>query len=404
MNHTLGIDIGTFESKGVITDASGKVVATASTPHEMIVPQPGWAEHRAEEDWWGDFVTLSRRLLAESGVAPSTIEAVACSAIGPCMLPVDAEGTPLMNAVLYGVDNRAATEVAELTASIGEATLLARCGNALTSQSVGPKILWLKNARPEIFARTARVLTSTSFLVERLTGESVIDHYTAANFSPLYDIAKQDWIDDLAPEILPLDRLPRLMWSTEIAGRVSPAAAAATGLKAGTPVTAGTIDAAAEAASVGVREPGDMMLMYGSTVLHRRLRGRGGGAALIDRGNGALAEELVGDLASGLDLAGLAALLAQSGHADLGHGAAPCRIDGEQPTKSWADFGDLDVLDVLSKSLVVQVAEIVWSVFTTVLASSLASSPSSPVSLIFLIFAGVGGGADGKRNGHGRHR
>ncbi len=266
MNHTLGIDIGTFESKGVITDASGKVVATASTPHEMIVPRPGWAEHRAEEDWWGDFVTLSKRLLAESGVAPSTIEAVACSAIGPCMLPVDAEGTPLMNAVLYGVDNRAATEVAELTASIGEATLLARCGNALTSQSVGPKILWLKNARPEIFARTARVLTSTSFLVERLTGECVIDHYTAANFSPLYDIAKQDWIDDLAPEILPLDRLPRLMWSTEIAGRVSPAAAAATGLKAGTPVTAGTIDAAAEAVSVGVREPGDMMLMYGSTV------------------------------------------------------------------------------------------------------------------------------------------
>ncbi len=266
MSHTLGIDIGTFESKGVIADASGKVVVTASTPHEMIVPRSGWAEHRAEEDWWGDFITLSRRLLAESGVAPGSIDAVACSAIGPCMLPVDADGTPLMNAVLYGVDNRAAAEVAELTARIGEETLLARCGNALTSQSVGPKILWLKNARPEIHARTARVLTSTSFLVERLTGESVIDHYTAANFSPLYDIERQDWIDDLAPDILPLDKLPRLMWSTEIAGRVTPAAAEATGLKAGTPVTAGTIDAAAEAVSVGVRGPGDMMLMYGSTI------------------------------------------------------------------------------------------------------------------------------------------
>lgn len=266
MSLTLGIDIGTFESKGALVDRDGRIVATASTPHEMIVPRPGWAEHRAEEDWWGDFVTLTRRLLDESGAAPGTIDAVACSAIGPCMLPVDAGGRPLMNAVLYGVDNRAAVEVAELTARIGADTLLDRCGNALTSQSVGPKILWLRRARPDIFAQTARVLTSTSFLVERLTGETVIDHYTAANFAPLYDIARQDWTDDLAPDILPLDRLPRLMWSTEIAGHVTSHAAAATGLRAGTPVTAGTIDAAAEAVSVGVRRPGDMMLMYGSTI------------------------------------------------------------------------------------------------------------------------------------------
>ena len=93
----------------------------------------------------------------------------------------------------------------------------------------------------------------------------MIDHYTAASFSPLYDIAAQDWAADLCG-ICHRDHLPRLMWSHEIAGYVTPWAAAATGLAVGTPVTCGTIDAAAEAVSVGVTEPGDMMMMYGSTI------------------------------------------------------------------------------------------------------------------------------------------
>ncbi|MBF9032627.1 carbohydrate kinase [Rhodobacterales bacterium HKCCE2091] len=266
MTLTLGIDIGTYETKGVLVDESGKVVAEARHGHEMIVPRPGWAEHRAEEDWWGDFVTVTKALLADGGVDPSEIVAVACSAIGPCMLPVDADGAPLMNGVLYGVDTRAMAEVEDLTDRIGGDTILDRCGNALTSQSVGPKILWLKRQQPELYARTAKILTSTSFIVHRLTGEYVIDHYTAANFSPLYDVATQDWCFDLADDIATPDMLPRLLWSGEIAGRITDAAAAETGLAPGTPVTAGTIDAAAEALSVGVRDPGDMMMMYGSTI------------------------------------------------------------------------------------------------------------------------------------------
>src|SRR5215211_2437613 len=181
MKAYLGIDIGTFESKGVLVDGAGEILATAAKPHRLIVPQPGWAEHRPREDWWDDFTYISRKLIADSGISSSDIGAVACSAIGPCMLPVDAAGEPLMNAILYGVDTRAAAEIDELTARIGEDVLLERCGNALTSQSVGPKILWLKRNRPELFARTRRVLTSTSYLVHRLTGSFVIDHYSAAN-------------------------------------------------------------------------------------------------------------------------------------------------------------------------------------------------------------------------------
>ncbi len=266
MGYTLGIDIGTFESKGVLADADGQIIASASQPHTMIVPQPGWAEHRANEDWWGDFVKISQALLAQSRIDPVEISCIACSAIGPCMLPVDKNGNPLSNGVLYGVDTRAALEIEQLNQSIGEDIILDRCGNALTSQSVGPKILWLKRNRPELFANTAKILSSTSYLVFKLTGEYVIDHYTAANFSPLYDVDRLGWCDDLAGDILPIEALPKLLWSNEIAGEISEKAASETGLAIGTPVTTGTIDAAAEAISVGVRQSGDMMMMYGSTI------------------------------------------------------------------------------------------------------------------------------------------
>ncbi len=266
MSYTLGVDIGTFETKGVLVDAGGAIVATATRPHKMLVPRPGWAEHRAEEDWWGDFVFVTKALLAQSGVDPKAIAAVAASAIGPCMLPVDADGAPLMNGVLYGVDTRAAAEIDELTARIGEDRIMQVCGNALTSQSVGPKILWLRRNHPEVFAKAAKILTSTSYVTWKLTGDYVIDHYTAANFSPLYDVNTLAWTDALAGDIVDLERLPRLAWSTEFAGSVTAAAAAETGLAVGTPVTVGTIDAAAEAVSVGVQNPGEMMMMYGSTI------------------------------------------------------------------------------------------------------------------------------------------
>ena len=87
MSYTLGIDIGTSESKGVLVGATGEIVGSAAKAHKMIVPQAGWAEHRAEEDWWDDLTSIARALLDQTGVASGDIRALACSAIGPCMLP-----------------------------------------------------------------------------------------------------------------------------------------------------------------------------------------------------------------------------------------------------------------------------------------------------------------------------
>ena len=186
----------------------------------MLVPRPGWAEHGALHDWWGDFVHLCQTLLAQSNVDPKAIHAVVTSAIGPCMLPENAAGTPLKNGGLYRVDGRASAEIATLNAALGEDAILGRAGNALTSQSVGPKILWLRRNHPDIWAKSATILTSTSFLVHRLTGQMVIDHHTEDSVSPLYDFDAQDWADDLAG-ICDHAHLPRLMWSTEIAGQIT---------------------------------------------------------------------------------------------------------------------------------------------------------------------------------------
>ena len=266
MKFFLGIDIGTYESKGILTDKDGNVIASATNPHKMLVPEPGWAEHRPEEDWWNDFVKITKKILKASKINPGDISCIATSAIGPCMLPVSYEGDPLMNAVLYGVDTRAEKEIIELNQEVGKEKILQNCGNALTSQSVGPKILWLKKNCPEIYKKAGKILSSTSYLVQKLTGESVIDHYTAANFTPLYDIKNLKWTDALTKNIIEIERLPKLMWTTEIAGYVSQAASKETGLATGTPVTVGTIDAAAEAISVGVCSAGEMMMMYGSTI------------------------------------------------------------------------------------------------------------------------------------------
>jgi xylulokinase len=107
---------------------------------------------------------------------------------------------------------------------------------------------------------------ASSFVAYRLTGEYVLDHHSASQCDPLYDVHGYGWIEDRAWEIAPGLPLPRLLWPAEVVGEVSPEASEATGIPAGTPVAAGTIDAWSEGASVGVQEPGDLMLMYGTTM------------------------------------------------------------------------------------------------------------------------------------------
>ncbi len=261
----LGIDIGTYSAKGVLCTPGGEVLAEQTIEHGLSLPRPGWAEHDADAVWWAETAALCRALLGDR-FAGDQIGAVAVSAIGACLLPVDEAGRPLRPGILYGIDSRAGDEIAWLNDRFGEDALFALGGMALTSQAIGPKILWLRRHEPEIYARTHKVLSASSYLVLKLTGEWVMDRHSASYYNPLVDVRALEWDDRFAAPIVEPEKLPRLLWSTEVAGAVTSEAAEATGLAAGTPVTAGTIDAAAEAISVGVVAPGDMMVMYGTTM------------------------------------------------------------------------------------------------------------------------------------------
>jgi xylulokinase len=262
----LGVDIGTYETKGVLVTPQGKVVATAAVPHKMLFPHSGWAEHDPEKTWWGDFTAIVSLLLRTEGVVNSDIKGIAVSAIGPCVCPVDEDFNPLRMGILYGVDTRAVVEIDELNEKWGAETLFNETANAMSTQATGPKLMWLKKNEPDNFNNARWFLTAHSFVVARLTGRAVVDHFSAGAMVPIYEPWKNEWNPKYCDDILPIEKLPELLWSDQIAGHVTEAAAAKTGLFPGTPVTVGTIDAGAEALSVGVTKPGQMMMMYGSTI------------------------------------------------------------------------------------------------------------------------------------------
>ena len=261
----MGIDIGTFESKGALMDENAKIIAYHACPHEMEVPLPGYAEHDAEKTWWGDLCRISNALIEKSGVDPKNIVSLGCSTIGPCCLPVDRDLKPLRKGILYGIDVRAADEIDYLESLYGKDAIFEKCGTPLTSQSAGAKVLWIKNHEPEVYAKADKFVTGSTYLVAKLTGNFVVDHYTAATWVPMYSMEKLDWEEDLSL-FCRRDQLPDCRWSHEIAGEIHEQAAKETGLAIGTKVTTGTADASAEAFSVGVLDPGDMMLMYGSSI------------------------------------------------------------------------------------------------------------------------------------------
>jgi xylulokinase len=259
----LGVDIGTASSKGVLVRPDGTLVAQAQRPHAASSPQPGWLEHDAISVWWQDFREIVGELLTDN---TEPVLAIGASGIGPCLLPVDAGWEPVRPAILYGVDARATEQIAHQQATFGADAVLARCGSPLTTQAIGPKLAWLREHEPDAYTATRRWLMASSYLVHRLTGEYVLDHHSASQCVPLYDLREHRWIEPWCEQIAPGLDWPRLVWPGEVVGAVSAAAAAETGLPTGVPVIAGTIDAWAESVSVGVVGPGDVMLMYGTTM------------------------------------------------------------------------------------------------------------------------------------------
>lgn len=255
----LGFDVGTSSSKGVLVDPRGAILRFAVREHTVLRPRSGHVEMDAAI-WWDEFVSIAAEL---TGPGDVEVVAVGVSGMGPCVLVTDEHDAPLRPAILYGVDTRATAEITSLTAELGADEILERCGSALSSQAVGPKLAWLRRHEPELFARACRLYMPSSWLVRMLTGEYVLDLHSASQCAPMFDARTLSWYRPWSDAIAPGLELPPLRWAGEMAGRTT---AAVAGIGTGVPVIVGTIDAWSEAVSVGAHEVGDLMLMYGTTM------------------------------------------------------------------------------------------------------------------------------------------
>lgn len=261
MSVVLGVDVGTSSTKGVLVGLDGTVLATAVREHDVSRPRPGHVEMDPAV-WWQEFASISRELTADR----TDVVAVGVSGMGPCVALTTASGEPVRPAILYGVDTRATEQIARLSEELGDQAILDRCGSVLSTQAAGPKIAWVAEHEPDAFAAARRLFMPASWLAWNLTGEYVLDHHSASQCTPLYDSVAQEWFEPWARPIVGGIDLPRLVWADTVVGTVTAAASEATGLPAGIPVIAGTIDAWTEAVSVGAHAVGDLMLMYGTTM------------------------------------------------------------------------------------------------------------------------------------------
>lgn len=270
MRCTLGVDVGTSSTKGVLVADDGTIVASATRAHEVVRPHSGWVEMDADV-WWDEFVSIAQELTAtlrqaQGSEADAEIAAVGVSGMGPCVLLADADDQPVRPAILYGVDTRSGAQIARMNYELGPEEITRIGGSALTSQAAGAKIAWIADEEPDAFSKAARLFMPASWLARRLTGAYVLDHQSASQTTPLYDIENERWYDPWWQLYASSIEQPRLTWAGEIAGEVTAVVADATGIPAGTPVITGTIDAWTEAVSVGAHEVGDLMLMYGTTM------------------------------------------------------------------------------------------------------------------------------------------
>lgn len=263
MRGTLGVDVGTSSTKGVLVAEDGTILASTTRAHTVDRPRPGWVEMDADI-WWDEFLSIAQELNAT--VPDAEIVAVGVSGMGPCVLLTDADDLPVRPAILYGVDTRSTAQIARMTAELGVDEITRVGGSVLTSQAAGAKIAWVAEEEPEAWARATRLFMPASWLAHRLTGAYVLDHQSASQASPLYDIENERWHAPWWQRYAERLEPPRLTWAGDIAGEVTAEAAAATGIPPGTPVITGTIDAWTEAVSVGAHESGDLMLMYGTTM------------------------------------------------------------------------------------------------------------------------------------------
>ena len=266
-NYLLGMDCGTTNIKAIILGEDGTVVAEASRPSKFMNPGPNMQEQDANE-WWSNTVEIFRSLTEQAGHdIVKRIRGISVSSHTVTMLPVDAEGNPLRNAMTYQ-DNRSAEELHYIVDTIGFDRFVKIVGGQPAVAFLPNKILCFKKHEPELYAKTACFLQASSFINYKLTGKMTMDIDQATRTQCL-DISTMEWSKEIGDVIgVDLDeKLPKPRLVDEIIGFVTEEAAKTTGLMEGVPVIAGCSDAMASMHATGMSRLGEAGESSGTTSL-----------------------------------------------------------------------------------------------------------------------------------------
>ncbi len=273
MDHVIGVDIGTQSTKAVLVQLDGTIAAQASKGYAPDTPRPSWAEQWP--DVWLDAVqhciaAVMRAAPPDGGapVEPASVKAVCISSLyGGSGIPVDADMRPLHPCIIW-MDRRAEDQVRWVRDHVDLARLGAVTGNGVDSYYGFTKVLWLRDERPDLWARTRFFLPPNAYVIHALTGEVAVDHSSAGNIGGFYDVGRRTWSTEMMDAMgVPHAMMPeRLVAPTDVVGGLTPEVASRLGLEPGTPVVAGGVDAAVATYAAGVVSPGQHVAMIGTSM------------------------------------------------------------------------------------------------------------------------------------------
>jgi len=263
MGYFLGIDVSTTATKALLMQADGKVVGVASSEYGYETPQPLWAEQHPEL-WWRATVASIRQVLARTQVAPAAIQSVGLTGQMHGLVLLDAEGQVLRPAILWN-DQRTGAECDRIRALLGKERFIQITGNDALTGFTAPKILWVQNHEPELWARVRQILLPKDYVRFRLAGEYATDK-AGGSGTALFDLRTRRWSGTVVEALgIDRDRLPRTFEGMAVTGQITPQAAEATGLRTGTPVVGGGGDQAAAAVGTGAVVEGVVSLSLGTS-------------------------------------------------------------------------------------------------------------------------------------------
>jgi xylulokinase len=259
----LGIDVSTTGSKALLVDGQGQVVSSATTPHPISAPQPLWSEQNPL-DWWQSSQHSIHKAMVEVGALGEDITAIGLTGQMHGLVLLDAQNAVLRPAILWN-DQRTAEECREITQKLGFERLLRLTGNKALTGFTAPKILWVREHEPDVYAKIAHVLLPKDYVRFRLSGDYAVDKADGAGML-LFDLQKRDFSKEVLDTLeIPTEWMPEAYEGPEITGRVTAAAAKETGLAPGTPIVGGGGDQAAQAVGVGAITPGIVALTLGTS-------------------------------------------------------------------------------------------------------------------------------------------